>query len=276
MGPRKTTSSQFCYPILIVHCVSSNIGLLYILVDSVTGLLFSASTDTGSYDVKFIAWGRAFSYPRRQDAATFRSRTGAFRKLTKKLADLVFITAPNLVPPLPDAEDQTTEQFGWWFSTNDDSFHAQDYSDQCKGYEQSLEVVRTAFREQGPFDGVLGFSQGASFLSLMCALLQRQGPDSGFKFDFAVLVAGFKSRSSQHSDLYATDTPASLPTLHVFGDTDKVIEKEMSEDLLQYFVDPAILTHPGGHFIPASAQQKKIYVDFFTKMKERKNAAINS
>lgn len=37
----------------------------------------------------------------------------------------------------------------------------------------------------------------------------------------------------------------------------------MSEALAQHFSDPLILTHPGGHFLPASAPQKEVYVNFF-------------
>ena len=44
-----------------------------------------------------------------------------------------------------------------------------------------------------------------------------------FEFKFAILVAGFKSRSSGHSVFYST--PVTCPTLHVFGDTDRVIPK---------------------------------------------------
>ena len=42
----------------------------------------------------------------------------------------------------------------------------------------------------------------------------------------------------------------------------------MSEDLLQYFSDPIILNHTGGHFIPASSAQKKTYIDFLESMKK--------
>jgi len=38
-------------------------------------------------------------------------------------------------------------------------------------------------------------------------------------------VAAFKSRSSGHSAYYTN--PISCPTLHVFGDTDRVIPKGM-------------------------------------------------
>lgn len=208
----------------------------------------------------------------RQNSQSFRERTGAFRKIPiiKKHTELVFITAPNRVPSLPteDGEEPAVDQDdrGWWFSSQDNTYMAQDYTDCCKGYEESLELIKKTFEEQGPFDGILGFSQGASLVSLLCGL-REQNPDM-LKFDFAILVAGFKSRQSSHGCLYSV--PMTVPTLHVYGDTDKVIQKEMSEDLLQYFVKPKILQHEGGHFIPASAPQKKVYTEFLQEMLDRK------
>lgn len=47
--------------------------------------------------------------------------------------------------------------------------------------------------------------------------------DGPYQFDFVILVAGFKSRQKQHDSLYLK--PITTPSLHVFGDTDKVIPK---------------------------------------------------
>lgn len=63
------------------------------------------------------------------------------------------------------------------------------------------------------------------------------------QFKFAILVAGFKSRSTSHDVYYSTQIK--FPTLHVFGDTDKVIpkgackstgEKAMGKEILQYLI----------------------------------------
>ena len=43
----------------------------------------------------------------------------------------------------------------------------------------------------------------------------------------------------------------------------------MSEDMLQYFGNTELLQHPGGHFGPASGQEKKIFVSFFDKMQQK-------
>jgi hypothetical protein len=47
--------------------------------------------------------------------------------------------------------------------------------------------------------------------------------ESPIKFDFAIFIAGFKSRQKDHKTLY--DIIIDIPTLHVFGDTDKVISR---------------------------------------------------
>ncbi|XP_022086799.1 esterase OVCA2-like [Acanthaster planci] len=207
----------------------------------------------------------------RQNAQIFRERTGALRKIIKKYTELVFISAPNKVLPAEGEED--LDQRGWWFSTIDHTFKANQVCDVNPGLQESLTTVAQTFNDLGPFDGVLAFSQGAAFAAILCAL-QNQG-DTRFPFKFAILVASFRSLSSNHAAFYAN--PINCPTLHVFGDTDGVIPRESSEDLLPVFVNPQILNHPGGHFVPASAPQKKVYLEFlehwYTKKQEENSAA---
>ncbi|KXJ28132.1 esterase OVCA2 [Exaiptasia diaphana] len=198
----------------------------------------------------------------RQNTNTCREKLGAFRKCVKKLPlEFVYTTAPNRIPRTITGEIASPEEneCGWWFSSPDDSYDPLAPTELCKGFEDSLELIKKTFKEQGPFDGVFGFSQGASFLSIICAL-RDQGL---FHFDFAILVASFKSRSSAHDVYY--QKPITCPTLHVYGDTDKVIPKENSEELAKLFVDPVILNHAGGHFVPASSAQKKVYLEFLEK-----------
>ncbi|CAD5122554.1 DgyrCDS10968 [Dimorphilus gyrociliatus] len=195
----------------------------------------------------------------RQNGQTFRERTGAFRKLVKSHAKFVFITAPNVVPPLPSDTKNDQDQRGWWFSRQDDYFNAQDDSHCDKGYENSLQIIKETCKTEGPFDGILGFSQGASMVSLILSLQTLQKEPS-FQFKFAILVAGFKSKSVQHASLY--ETKIDIPTLHVFGENDKVIESAMSEELLKDYSNAKTLKHSGGHYIPATTDQKSVYLEF--------------
>ncbi|NXC31857.1 OVCA2 Esterase, partial [Campylorhamphus procurvoides] len=124
-------------------------------------------------------------------------------------------------------------------------------------------AVAAALAERGPFDGLLGFSQGAALAAMVCALRARGDPR--FPVRFAVLVAGFASRAPEHEHFYRD--PIALPTLHVVGDTDGVIAAALSRELARCFVEPVLLAHPGGHFIPAAAEQKKAYLEFLERFR---------
>lgn len=204
----------------------------------------------------------------RQSAKSSREKTGAFRKGLKKYLDLVYITAPNRIPTPSSADDTTDDdQYGWWFSKKSEgedgmfSFSAQETSNVDYGHEESVQLVNQVFQEQGPFDGIVAFSQGATFAAHLCYL--RQQPESKIRFSFAILCAGFKSKSTEHSKYYGEKI--TCPVLHVYGDTDKVIPKEMSIELQSIFDDSTVLNHAGGHYIPATAPDRKVYQAFLDR-----------
>ncbi|XP_071812664.1 esterase OVCA2-like [Apostichopus japonicus] len=205
----------------------------------------------------------------RQNADTFRGKTGSLRKILKKFIEPVYITAPNIVKPLVDGSPD--DQRGWWFSTVNESFSAKETSNVDPGFQESLSCIAEAVQKHGPFDGILGFSQGASMVGMVCALME-QG-DSRFKFDFAIMIAAFRSHSTQHDVCYSRTIQ--LPCLHVFGDTDQVIPKEMSEEHLQYFENNTQLNHSGGHFVPASSAQKGVYTEFLQIQLRQKEQLAN-
>ena len=57
------------------------------------------------------------------------------------------------------------------------------------------------FEEQGPFDGILSFSQGACLGAIICILKER-GDQRFANFNFAILGAGYRSRTVQHEKFY--------------------------------------------------------------------------
>lgn len=205
----------------------------------------------------------------RQSGASFREKTGALRKLLKKHVELVYLTAPLSVPQeVTDKESDATpaaeeDSRGWWFSdVQARRFSAQQQCEESLGLDQSVATVREAVKVQGPFDGILGFSQGAAFVAMLCSLQEKKlEPD--FNFRFAVLVAGFRSACKEHQVYY--DAPLQIPSLHVFGLEDKVIPDSMSRELLPSFQDPQVLIHPGGHFVPAASAHRQTYQEFLKK-----------
>ncbi|RXG68770.1 Esterase OVCA2 [Armadillidium vulgare] len=196
----------------------------------------------------------------RQTGEIFRQKTGSLRKALKKHAELYYLTAPLQVPPSENSKDEDNG-CGWWFSREDDYFSAKHKSDFVKGFEDSLKCVEDYVTSNGPFDGFLGFSQGACLVALLCHLQESQSLSYSFKF--AITVAGFVSQCSPHQCLYKDDV--SIPTLHIIGETDQVIGSEMSEELLNYFKTAVVHRHSGGHYVPATSSEKEAYIKFLDK-----------
>lgn len=156
---------------------------------------------------------------------------------------------------------------GWWFSEQEaDVFSALEEPTACRGLEAALDTVAQALNTLGPFDGLLGFSQGAALAAFVCALSQAGDPRFPLP-RFTILVSGFCPRGRGFKES-TPQSPLSLPSLHVFGDTDRVIPSQESVQLASHFLDAVTLTHSGGHFIPAAAAQRQAYLKFLDQFSE--------
>ncbi|XP_043819370.1 esterase OVCA2 [Dromiciops gliroides] len=200
----------------------------------------------------------------RQSERGFREKTGSLRKALRGRAELLYLSGPHPIPepaasagPCPPEE----EPRGWWFSEPEAAaFSALEEPAKCRGLEEALEVVGQAMARYGPLDGLLGFSQGAALAALVCAL--GQAGDPRFPLPrFVILVSGFRPRGPEVT-LPFQQAPLLLPSLHVLGETDKVIPTQESLQLATCFSGPVTLSHPGGHFIPAAAPQRQVYLKF--------------
>lgn len=59
-----------------------------------------------------------------------------------------------------------SERRGWWFKIPPEG--------KSDGLLESLELFEKFLDSNGPFDGIIGFSQGAAFLALACILLEEK------------------------------------------------------------------------------------------------------
>lgn len=216
----------------------------------------------------------------RQNEKSFRERTGGLRKSLRNYADFVFCEAQNLIPK-QDKDQETLspneanlemqEEKGWWFSSENRSYNAEEETSCALGFEQTLGHLNNLFETQGPFDGVFSFSQGACLASILCKISQQNSTNvknkyESIKFKFGILVAGFKSGQSQHAVYYDLNSKINMPTLHIIGETDKVIPKLMSENLLEYFLNTKVFVHPGGHCVPVNADAKNSIIEFLNQI----------
>jgi len=182
-----------------------------------------------------------------------------------------------------NADDDQPEAYGWWRRKGS----AEPYT--YEGIEQGLATVAETMAREGPFDGVIGFSQGGAAAGMVAALLeegrraafetaQSKGgirfPDSFTKdsgyieetvhapLRFAVSYSGFgASTNALYQAFY--EPKIKTPMMHFLGSLDTVVSEERSLRLVEACENgrgkeggvQRVVYHPGGHFLPSSQKQ---------------------
>ncbi|CAB4315769.1 unnamed protein product [Prunus armeniaca] len=139
----------------------------------------------------------------------------------------------------------------------DGPFDPLQYQQQTAGFEESLAYIKTVYAQEGPFDGLLGFSQGAAMAAaLVCAQqTQRRLLQTGeMEFGFVILCSGFglmKLIEAEEEKIQMLK----CPSLHIFGSDhgkDRQIANQASRKLASLFDEGCSVTieHDSGHIIP--------------------------
>ncbi|NMO15655.1 DUF924 family protein [Pyxidicoccus fallax] len=187
----------------------------------------------------------------RQNGEVFRARTRKLRHALEDIAEFTFVTSPHVYSPQGETRAATLAAFGtipeyptqrvWWMSSEDNSVY--------EGFDASVAYLETVFREQGPFDGVVGFAQGGT----LAAVLAAMQPHPTLSIRFAICISAFPSRARAHAK-YVQPRSIQVPALHVVGTRDILVTPDRSLQLFETF-DPSaatLLKHPGGHFVPSA------------------------
>jgi acetyl esterase/lipase len=191
------------------------------------------------------------------------------------LAEFTFADAPSL------AEGD----FGWWHAVaRENAPDAEDPgvgpgSKYYKGWPRTRQWAAEYFAKHGPFDGVMGFSQGAALTGLLSGLRSPGGKPTSEKplaFDFAVMVGGFPAVDAGLAKLYGGWDDFPMPSAHIIGRTDFIVPPGLSRTLASTFKDPVLLEHPGGHVVAATPDVRTGFRAFLTDMQKRKHAKVAS
>ncbi|CAD6216600.1 unnamed protein product [Miscanthus lutarioriparius] len=128
-----------------------------------------------------------------------------------------------------------------WFQFNNE-FTEYTNLDECISYLCDYMV------KNGPFDGLLGFSQGATLSALLIGY-QAQGKvlSDHPPIKFMVSISGSKFRDPSICDVAYKD-PIKVKSVHFIGEKDWL--KVPSEELASAFDEPLIIRHPQGHTVP--------------------------
>ena len=164
-----------------------------------------------------------------------QGRTAALQRKLKDLAEFIFVDAPHAITATPSKPTGTEDtaaanpaviKRAWLFAKQQTGGQDTDAGDerwrqQTEGWRASKAALLDVLQREGPFDGVLGFSQGAAVAAALCAEQQRQQlsacTDAVPSLRFAILCSGYPSAAAEHRALHAEIGLLQLPTLHVFG-----------------------------------------------------------
>lgn len=124
--------------------------------------------------------------------------------------------------------------------------------------DRTLSLLHEHELAHGPFDGVLGFSQGGCVAHLVC-MLQQQKEASRRLFasppKFGIFISSRLTRHTEHVEMVRAlaNDPLDLPSLVISGGQDTSVPPELTEQLAQT-LNPALQTRlflpGGGHRIP--------------------------
>ncbi|KAL6771888.1 hypothetical protein ACKKBG_A28170 [Auxenochlorella protothecoides x Auxenochlorella symbiontica] len=188
---------------------------------------------------------------------SFRTSSRIFQEqmqrvgLDKELEDLIevtYINAPNRASgPIPEdvAPFFKGPYYEWWNVSQDKSGKWV-----IDDWEPAMKEAAAAMREHGPFDGVMGFSQGGAMASLVVAL-QRSGErfQEFPRLKFILAFAGIKLRMKDLEYLYGS--LHDVESCHIVGDRDPI--KNMTNHLIESFDNPIVINHTRGHVVPQLA-----------------------
>ena len=106
----------------------------------------------------------------------------------------------------------------------------------------------TSQRDMGPFDGSLGFSEGASAIASM---MLRQGNSS--RFNFAIFFCGTPPLWNQVPGMVPADETTeriNLPTAHIVGSRDPGFQGSLAPYNLCNKDSRQVFDHGGSHTVP--------------------------
>jgi predicted esterase len=162
---------------------------------------------------------------------------------------LHFITGPI---SYENEHSDVIDLYGWW---NDD--------DEYTGSEDSVKQIHDVFDEHGPFDGVIGFSQGAMMTSLLCALKKNDVNSYGwFSPKFIINICGHDNECLIYTDMFTN--LIDVPSLHIIGVNDDI--KESSIELSCRFKNPVVKMYEMGHEIPSHDKFYEDVIQFMQTM----------
>ncbi|KAF6157967.1 hypothetical protein GIB67_015283 [Kingdonia uniflora] len=177
----------------------------------------------------------------RTSAQIMKIQIGKWPQSVLDKLDLVFVDAPFPAEGKSDVEGIFDPPYYEWFQF-DKGFM------EYRNFDECLAFIEDYMLKHGPFDGLMGFSQGA-ILSGALPGLQAKGLAlmKAPKIEYLIVIAGAKLLSPIIAE-NAYSSPVDIPSLHFLGEVDFL--KPHGLTLLDSYLDHVVIHHPKGHTVP--------------------------
>ncbi|XP_011097505.1 esterase AGAP003155 isoform X1 [Sesamum indicum] len=176
--------------------------------------------------------------------------------------DLVFADAPFPAEGKSDVEGIYDPPYFEWFKSDKEFKEFYDF-EKCLNYLEDFMLTH------GPFDGVLGFSQGATLAAALPGM-QKEGVALSKvpTIKFLIIISGGKFGGAKFGlpklAARAFSSPVNCPSLHIIGELDFL--RDESKALMRSFVDPVVIKHAKGHCVPRlTGEDADKMLQFITK-----------
>lgn len=121
--------------------------------------------------------------------------------------------------------------------------------------EEGTAIVLEHLKNKGPFDVIVGFSQGCIITHLITAFMRERNEEPSWRL--SVLFNGMRVRDAKYAQLFSQ--PLKHPSVMVFGMQDEFYRYGRDSQVSMY-ERPVILEHDEGHKFPANNERgKEIY-----------------
>ncbi|GMN27311.1 hypothetical protein TIFTF001_041014 [Ficus carica] len=157
----------------------------------------------------------------RTSAEIMKKQIGKWPQSVLDKLDLVFIDGPFPAQGKSDVDGIFDPPYFEWFQFN------KEFTEYIN-FEEGLQYIEDFMVKNGPFDGLLGFSQVPTI-------------------KYLIIIGGAKFKSPSVAEK-AYASPILCPSLHFLGELDFL--KPYGLELLESSVDPVVIHHPKGHTVP--------------------------
>ncbi|KAF0695588.1 Aste57867_13628 [Aphanomyces stellatus] len=191
------------------------------------------------------------------NATVMSLQTSGFVQAFGDDAEFFEVDAPHLAnrPPSEDILElfgDEEEYFEWW--------HSQDDSNSYDGHEKSIDYLQRYIANEGPFDAIIGFSQGAMMATVLTAHYLHQ--EKAVPYKAVILVSGMWPEDGMSVVPVNPDSgkqELDFPSFHVLGEQDFMYED--SKVQVEHYADSSrhVYTHAGGHRFPELPAHRDIY-----------------